>query len=265
MRIVILEDELYSYRLLRQMLLELDPQTEIVGPFTTVADSRDYFGMRDPMDLIIADIQLNDGLSFEALDAAPPTVPVIFTTAYDEHALKAFEYRSLSYLLKPIDEDELKEAIKKARGLSNSLSSPSHKGRGVASPGNGSVGLSPLPLWEGKGEGLYLSRFIAKTALGERVIIASAVRYIVSENKTTYICHLDGTTYPIAISLADLEPQLNPREFMRVNRKYIIPASQVQELRNLENGRELLVLKGDNPPEVVISRDMKKAVRQWLG
>lgn len=254
MRIVILEDELYSYRLLRQMLLELDAQTEIVGPFTTVADSRDFFFTHQPMDLIIADIQLNDGLSFEALDAAPPTAPVIFTTAYDEYALKAFQYNSLSYLLKPIDDEELAEAIRKAATLFRAPASlPAEQ-------------LFHAALASDLRQGTpYRERFIAKTALGDRVIIASAVRYIVSENKSTYVCHLDGTTYPVAISLADLEPQLNPHDFMRVNRKYIVPAAQVQELRNLENGKERLILKGDNPPDIIISRDMKKLVRQWLG
>lgn len=250
MRIVILEDELYNYRMLRQMLLNIDRNNEIVGPFTTVEYAREFFSMSSDIDLIIADIQLSDGLSFNALDAAPKDVPVIFTTAYDDHALRAFSYNSLSYLLKPIDEDELAEAISKARPLLHPIVMP---------PGDDKIYNNVSG-----GGAQWRERFVVNVSNGERIIPVSTIRYIASQNKTTYLCLLDGSSFAISKTIAETAAQLDPKAFMQVNRKFIVPAAQVDSLRKLENGREQLILRGDNSPEIIISREKIKEVKNWL-
>lgn len=250
MKILIFEDEIYNFHLLRHMLEEMDSEYYILGPVTSVQYGIDYLQLHQDIDLIIADIQLNDGLSFDALKYAPADVPIIFTTAYDQHALRAFQYNSLSYLLKPIDEDELRIALSKAKRLSNSTTSLTQ----MFDSSDSATAVSA-----------YRRRFLVKTGSGEKIILLDSVRYILSENKTTYIKLLDGTSYPIDMPLDTIAEQLDPQLFMRVNRKYIVPLTAVSGTQLLSGGRESLILHGDNSPEIVISREKKNLVNQWLG
>lgn len=247
MNIVVFEDEQYTYDMLCQMLLEQIDDCHIYGPLTSIAEGIDFFANNNErIDLIIADIQLNDGLSFYALTEAPADAPVIFTTAYDEYALKAFHYNSLSYLLKPVDEEELHEAIRKTQ---ERMITDEHREELFRMLGNSSA---------------YRERFFVKTYRGEKVISIQKVRYIVSEQKCTYLVLKDGTSYEVDKSLSILEEQLNPRRFMRVNRKYIIPAEEVESFITASNGKEQLVLRGENSPEIIISRAKKESVHKWL-
>lgn len=248
MNILIFEDEIYNFRLLRHQLLEIDSDYDVIGPISSVEEGRAFLSFHHDIDLIIADIQLNDGLSFDALRYADEDIPIIFTTAYDEYALKAFEYNSLSYLLKPIDEGELRRAIGKV--------------------------LRFVPVREDDGRSIYGALacdsshrhcFLVRTPRGGRRVHVSMVRYIVSEGKTTYIHLLDASSYTVDLTLADIAVQLNPARFMRVNRKYILPLEQVKGMERLPNGRVSLLLYGDDAPSVIVSREMRKRVVEWMG
>lgn len=247
MNILIFEDEQYNFDLLCSILTELVDDCYIYGPLTSVAEGRRFFQTNEErLDLIIADIQLNDGLSFYALTDAPADVPIIFTTAYDEYALRAFEYNSLSYLLKPVDEDELRDAIRKTQ---ERMITDEHREE----------------LFRILSESArYRERFLVRTFNGERVVSISQMRYIVSEQKCTYLVLIDGTSYELDKPLSILAEELHPRRFMRVNRKYIVPLSQVDRLETGTNGKEQLLLQGTNPPEIIISRDNKDKVHRWL-
>ena len=246
MKILILEDEMHQYNVLRHMLEDLMPSALLIGPIPTVSEARHFFLSQSEADIIIADIQLNDGLSFDALSCAPDSIPIIFTTAHEEHALKAFEYNSLSYLLKPIDEEMLRTALQKAQRLltANILKASSTPTR---------------PKKE-----KFRERFMVKTVKGEKMIPVSGIRYFVSEQKNTYLKLLDNTSYPINIPLEKLATQLDPQRFMRVNRKFIVPLEQVTATERLSNGKEKLILKGDNPPEIIISRMRRNEVGEWI-
>lgn len=252
MRILIFEDEKYNYDLLRQMLEEQMPDCVICGPLASIAEGKEYFARmkngdaESDLSLIIADIQLNDGLSFYALAEAPADIPVIFTTAYDEYALRAFEFNSLSYLLKPVDEDELRKAIHKAL---HRLISDEHREEFYRMLANNAQ---------------YRERFVVKTYNGEHVLRCSEVRYFVSEQKSTYAKLHDGSSYDLGISLTQLETELNPHTFMRVNRKYIVPITEIDGFRSGSNGKEYLILHGTEQPEIIVSRDNKQRVHQWV-
>lgn len=247
MHILIFEDEQYNYDLLSDMLHEQLDKCVITGPFSTVAEGREFFERNtERIDLIIADIQLNDGLSFYALTNAPADVPIIFTTAYDEYALKAFEYNSLSYLLKPVDECELHDAIRKTQ---ERMITDEHRKE-----------LFCLLAQHAR----YRERFIVNTFKGDKVVNVSKVRFVVSEQKCSYIVTSDGASYEVDKPLMTLAEELNPHEFMRVNRKYIVPLREVAGFEHLTNGKELLILKGNNPPEIIISRDNKDNVHKWI-
>lgn len=248
MNILILEDELHHYHLLRHMLEKIMPSALLIGPIPTVSEARHFFLSNSEADIIIADIQLNDGLSFDALSCAPETLPIIFTTTHEEYALRAFEYNSLSYLLKPIEEEALRTALEKAQRLL------------TASTIHTKQNHAPEPQNKEK----FRERFMVKTAKGEKIIPLSGIRYICSEQKNTYITLLDETSYPINISLEELSTQLDPQKYMRVNRKFIVPIEQVSATERLSNGKERLILKGDTPPDIIISRTRRNEVGEWI-
>jgi len=243
--IVIFEDDPYSYRLLRHMLQTIDPSYEVVGLLSSVEEGRAFFSYHQDIDLIIADIKLRDGLVFDALSYAPDDIPVIFITAHEEYAFRAFEYNSLCYLLKPVKEHQLAMAIRKSMRLRKQIS---EKSFGLGNPSMGDK-----------------SCFWVKTATGAKRIPGSMVRYISSEDKTTYVRLMDDTTYPLDQSLEDVASSLDARSFMRVNRKYILPRNQVKGYDSLPNGRLRLLLYGDDCPEIIVSRTQRKVVCNWLG
>lgn len=247
MNILIFEDEKYNYDLLCEMLVQQLPNCIFYGPITSIKEGKEFFASnKERIDVIIADIQLNDGLSFYALADAPSDVPIIFTTAYDEYALRAFEYNSLSYLLKPIDEEELMKAIKKTQ---QRLITDEHR--------------KELFCLISKSMG-FRERFFVNTFKGEKVIRLSQIRYFTSENKITYIVLKDGISYEIDKSLNSLENELDPNKFMRVNRKFIVPECEVECMEHGTNGKGILILKGDDAPEIIISREKKDFIYKWL-
>lgn len=260
MNIVIFEDEIYNFQLLRHQLADINPEFDVIGPISTVEEGRAFLSYHRDIDLIIADIQLNDGLSFDALSYASEDIPIIFTTAYDEYALKAFEYNSLSYLLKPIDDEELRKAVGKALRYNSKIDS-SHDSNHKSQTSNliPQTILSDIAL-----DSTHRHCFLVKTPRGARRVHVSMVRYAVSENKTTYIHLLDGTTYPVDIALTDLAVQLDHKQFMRVNRKFILPLEQIKGVVHLHNGRIQIILYGNDSPEIIVSRDMRKDVMAWI-
>lgn len=244
MNILIFEDEIFNYKLLVHELQQIDKDYNIIGPISTVEEGRLYLSTHDDTDLIIADIQLNDGLSFDALSYAPDNVPIIFTTAYEEHALRAFEFNSLSYLLKPIDEEQLAQALKRAARLERY---DHHKVFSEISQDDS-----------------HRHCFMVKTFNGERRVPMAMVRYVVSDHKTTYLYLLDDMSYAIGKSLSELAHELDPRRARQVNRKFIVPHDQVRAVERLSNGRIRLVLYGNDSPEIIVSRDRRKEILDWL-
>jgi two-component system response regulator LytT len=242
--IVIFEDDPYFYRLLRHMLQTIDPSYEVVGLLSSVEEGRAFFSYHQDIDLIIADIKLRDGLVFDALSYAPDDIPVIFITAHEEYAFQAFEYNSLCYLLKPVKEHQLAMAIRK----SMRLRVPDHNDE--FSLGNPVTGDN-LSFW-------------VRSATGAKRIPASMVRYISSEDKTTYLRLMDGSTYPLDKTLEEVASGLRSDAFMRVNRKYILPRNQVKGFDSLPNGRMRILLYGDDCPEIIVSRTQRKEVCKWL-
>ncbi len=230
MNILILEDDIYSYYQLCSIITDMLPDSNIIGPMTSVNSCSKFFqDNKETLHLIITDVNLEDGTAFTALDEAPPEVPVVFTTSHEEYALRAFDYNSLAYLLKPIDEARLKKALRKALGME------------------------------------YRERFIVNTFKGEKVVSVDDIRYFVSENKLTYIVLNNGTSFNVDLTLTAIDAQLNPKRFMRVNRKYIVPVNMVDILERDINGKERLKLKpGKKNPEIIISRDNKQNVHNWI-
>lgn len=247
MNILILEEDRTSYDILCGKLVQMLHNCTFYGPLTTVNEGKRFFAEnKERIDLIVADVQLRDGLCFYALNEAPADVPVIFTSSTEEYAFNAFSYNSLSYLLKPVTDAALEDALNKAQ---QRLITDEHRKELMAMVAK---------------HARYRERFFVKTFKGERIIRLSQVRYVMSENKSTYLILHDGSTCEFDKPLNALIKELDPKHFMRVNRQYIIPAREVERFERGTNGKEFLIMRGDHAPEVIVSRENKRAVHQWL-
>ena len=224
MKILILEDEQRNAMRLIRLLNDIDTTFIIEGPLTNIKEAVDFFQSGKTTDLILADIRLTDGLSFEALKYAPATVPIIFTTAYDEYAVQAFKFNSFDYLLKPLDADELEAAIDKA----------TKAGKNYADEN-----LRQLFDSLQKNQFRYRERFLLPYRDGYKTVRVSDINHIETENKTVYLRLNTGTSEVVNISMDELEQQLNPDCFFRANRQYIINIEYVLFLSNLKSATKL--------------------------
>ena len=245
MKILVFDSDIQNYHLIRGMLEDYDMRFDVIGPFTTVEQGRDYLMQHKDVDIIITDVMLGGDLVFDTLEIVSSHVPIIFVTSHKEYALQAFGYYSLSYILKPIDEALFVKAISKAVRLRKVLPM-----------------LTPAGSWARGGNGQ--ERIVVKTFNGERVIHVTAIRYIVSEQKNTYIKLMDGSSYRVDKTLDEMASQLDASRFMRVNRKFILPIEQISGTERKENGKLRIMLKGKNFPNIIVSRTRKSEVCEWL-
>ena len=221
MNILIIEDEKPAARLLQRKVEKLGLQVNTM--LHSVEEAISWFQNNAHPDLIFLDIQLSDGLSFEIFeyfDKAQQHIKsaVIFTTAYDEYALRAFKLNSIDYLLKPIDEEDLEIAVNKfkARNQAQNISLDFEAIKRML--------VNPV-------EKEYKKRFSVKIAQQLKVISIDEVECFYSENKGTYIHTLDNRDYLIDSTLEVVEAEINPKEFYRVSRKFIVPLKAVKEIQ----------------------------------
>lgn len=249
MNILIIEDEKRNYNRLKRLLEEIDYTMHIEGPLSSVKETVRYLQQMPAPDLILADIRLSDGLSFEALGAVPLHSPVIFTTAYDEYAIRAFKYNGIDYLLKPIDGEELATAIRKAGEW--------HR---TATDENLLLLLEQMQ----RSQFRYRERFLLPYRDGYKSVLVRNVNHIYSENRVTQLKLTDGTSEVVPLSMDTLEMQLDPDRFFRANRQYIICADCVQYVANYFNGKLIVHLKAYPDAKIVVSREKAAAFKAWM-
>jgi two-component system response regulator LytT len=251
MTTIIIEDEKPAARLLQRKLDKLNIGVGVM--LHSVAESIEWFSKNEHPDLIFLDIQLSDGLSFEIFEKIDIKSAVIFTTAYDEYALRAFKLNSIDYLLKPIDEDDLEIAVTKFNArlpkkemvkmdfeeIKKMLSNPFGKN--------------------------YKKRFTVKFGQHLKVISTDEIECFFSENKGTYIHTTDNRNYLIETSLEILEQELDPNEFFRISRKFIIPLKAIKEILIYSNSRLKVILPSYNDDEVIVSREKVSEFKKWIG
>nr|WP_315176827.1 LytTR family DNA-binding domain-containing protein [uncultured Flavobacterium sp.] len=251
MNIIIIEDEKPAARLLERKIEKLG--YSITTLLHSVEESLLWFQSNPHPDLIFLDIQLSDGLSFEIFEKIDIKSAVIFTTAYDEYALRAFKLNSIDYLLKPIDEEELDTAIAKFRNQFqvNSVSNLDFEAikRMLVNP------ISKE----------YRKRFSVKIGQQIKVIDVAEIECLYSENKGTYIHTSDNRDYLIDSSLEVVEAELNPNDFFRISRKYIIPLQSVREIQLYSNSRLKISLPTFKADEVIVARERVSDFKEWLG
>jgi DNA-binding LytR/AlgR family response regulator len=248
MKCLIVEDEKVAAERLGKLISQIDSSIEIVSVIQSVKKSVEWLQSNPHPDFIFMDIQLADGLSFEIFEQAIVDSPVIFTTAYDEYALKAFKVNSIDYLLKPIDTGELKAAIDKFK----------EKHRPVqVSPQIFDNILHKLT-------NTHKSKFVIKVGEHLKVFMADEIQCFYSMEKATFLQNLQGRDYAISYSLDQLEELLDPAKFFRISRKYIVAFKSIKDIVSYSNSRLLLRLETNNSDDLVISRERVGAFKEWL-
>ncbi|WP_396634114.1 LytR/AlgR family response regulator transcription factor [Maribacter sp. R86514] len=253
MKTIIIEDEKPSARRLGRMLDSLDLTVSTM--LHSVEEAIDWFQTNEHPDLIFLDIQLSDGLSFEIFDVIEVHSAIIFTTAFDEYALKAFKLNSIDYLLKPIDDEDLEQAVNKYRKLFKSANEPSK----IALDFEDIKKLLVNPL-----EREYKKRFTAKVGQHLKIINAEDVECFYSENKGTYAATKDGRNYLLDTTLEQLEEELKPQMFFRVSRKFFVNIDHIKDIVSYTNSRLQIKLKNNPDHEIIVSREKVKDFKLWL-
>jgi DNA-binding LytR/AlgR family response regulator len=254
MRVLIVEDEKLAAERLANLLRQCDAGIEPVATSPSVRQTVELLKLKPQLDLILMDIQLADGLSFEIFEQVAVEVPVIFTTAYDAYAVRAFKVNSIDYLLKPIDEDELKAALEKFRKL-NSHAAP-------AMPQLGALEQA-MQLLNGNSKS-YKSRFVVKVGEHLHMIPIEEVDYFYSYEKATFLQTSTGKRYAIDYTMEQLEQLVDPNQFFRVNRGYLVSIKAVQDIIAWSNSRLKLELRQAAKEEVVVSREKVQTFKAWL-
>ncbi|WP_162127581.1 LytR/AlgR family response regulator transcription factor [Flavobacterium phycosphaerae] len=251
MNIIIIEDEKPAARLLQRKVEKLGLQVTTL--LHSVEEALHWFNAHPHPDLIFLDIQLSDGLSFEIFETIDISSAVIFTTAYDEYALRAFKLNSIDYLLKPIDEDDLETAVNK------------FKARNIAAP-NLSLDFEMIKkMLVNPIERTYKKRFTIKMGQQLKMIAIDEVECFFSENKGTYLHTFDNRDYLLDTTLEQLETELEPIAFYRVSRKFIVPLKAIKEIQLYSNSRLKVLLPTYKEDEVIVARERVNDFKEWLG
>ena len=255
MTTIIIEDEKPAARLLQRKLEKL--QINVTVLLHSVEEAIEWFSNHPHPDLIFLDIQLSDGLSFAIFEAVEIKSAIIFTTAYDEYALRAFKLNSIDYLLKPIDEDDLEIAVNK------------YKSRvPEKAPENPSLALdfeAIKKMLTNSFEKNYKKRFTLKIGQHLKVISVDEIECFYSENKGTYLHTFDNRDYLLETTLEVLEQELDPAAFYRISRKFIIPLKAIKEIVVYSNSRLKIILPTYKAEEVIVSREKVADFKNWIG
>lgn len=252
MKTIIIEDEKPAARLLQRKLEKL--QIEVGVMLHSVAESIEWFSKNEHPDLIFLDIQLSDGLSFEIFEKIEIKSAVIFTTAYDEYALKAFKLNSIDYLLKPIDEDDLEVAISK------------FKMRFPKPENTLQLDFEQIKkMLQNPFDKNFKTRFSVKIGQHLKVISIDEIECFFSQNKGTYIHTFDNRNYLIESTLELLEQELDAKEFYRISRKFIVPLKSIKEIVVYSNSRLKVILPTYKEEEVIVSREKVTDFKSWIG
>jgi two-component system response regulator LytT len=255
MKTIIIEDEKPAARLLQRKLEKLNVRVEVM--LHSVQEAIEWFSKNEHPDLIFLDIQLSDGLSFELFEKVEINSAVIFTTAYDEYALRAFKLNSIDYLLKPIDEDELAISISKFK--SHFLKS---KEEVIASQ----MDFEKIKqMFQSSFNQNSKKRFTVKIGQHLKVISTDEIECFFSENKGTYIHTFDNRNYLIDSTLEVLEQELEAKDFFRISRKFIISIKSIKEILVYSNSRLRVILPTYKDEEVIVSREKVTNFKNWIG
>jgi Response regulator of the LytR/AlgR family len=252
MRILVIEDEKLAAERLIGLITDIEPAAQVLKAIESIKSAVKWLSSNPHPDLIFMDIQLADGLSFEIFDKANVDTPVIFTTAYNEYALRAFKVNSIDYLLKPIDKEELRASINKYLKLNKGISQ--------------NVAFHPQLLKQVMDviQNQYKSRFVVRIGEHIKAVAIEDIAYFYSSEKSSFIRSVSGRDYAVDFSLDQLESELDPRKFFRVNRQFIVGLLQIKDIVAYSGSRLKLNIVGGDNNEILVSREKVNDFKKWL-
>ncbi|HEX5652777.1 MAG TPA: LytTR family DNA-binding domain-containing protein [Chitinophagaceae bacterium] len=249
MKAIIIEDEKPAAEKLLKAIRKANPGIEVQAVLTSIRDTIDWLEQHPMPDLLFMDIQLGDGLSFRIFDKVNITSPVIFCTAFDEYWQEAFEHNSIDYLLKPVKQEKLETALNKYEKL---------KLHFVSS-------FRQLQQWQQQPGNAYKQRFLVKRGTDYISVKTGDIAYFYATHKL--VCMVDNKNQKFILdqSLADIDKQLDPSQFYRVNRKYLVHLSSIKKIKTYPKSK--LQLELDPPPseDIIISQENVSAFKEWMG
>lgn len=247
-KVLIIEDERPNADRLERLIKSVRPNAQIVDVLECICESIEWFESHEMPDVVMMDIRLSDGLSFEIFEKTTISCPIIFTTAYDEYAVKAFKYNSIDYLLKPVELDELERAFQK---LESTSSAPE-----PASLANLLNYFQPKD---------FRARFLLPYRDGYKSLQINDISYFYSKLKITRAKLHNGSEEIIPLTMEELEEQLNPKDFFRANRQFIIHVDAIEQIHNYFNGKLKVDLKrAPEDMELIVSREKASLLKAWL-
>jgi DNA-binding LytR/AlgR family response regulator len=245
MKVVIVEDERLAAKRLEHLLKIAEPGIEVLQILESVEEAVNWFSQNTKPDLIFMDIQLDDGISFEIFDAVKIDAPVIFTTAYNEYAIRAFKVNSVDYLLKPIEQETLDLAIQKFKKLFTGNHDFEEK----------------LAKVFGQISAKYKSRFFVKVGIRYQSIPVENICFFFVEERSTFLKTNQDKTYDLDYSLDQLQNMVNPSQFFRINRNYLVNINCIEEIVSYSTNRLKLKL---GKTELIVSREKVTEFKQWM-
>jgi len=249
MKTIIIEDEKPAAEKLVKSLAKADPAIEVLTVCNSISEAVEWFTKNPMPELIFMDIELSDGLSFKIFEKVNITCPIIFTTAYDEYWQQAFENNSIDYLLKPLKQDKLETALEKYEKLKKYFSQ----------------NLKNLLEKQEPQKEIYKKRFLIKRGTDYISIRTEDIRYFFATHKI--VCVVDDRSQKFIIdqSLNEIEKQLDPAQFYRVNRKYIVNINAIKKIRSYPKSKLQLELDPVNNDEIIISQENVASFKEWMG
>ena len=250
MKALIIEDEVLAAQSLQKLITEVAPDTEIIGVLQSIEESVAWFDENPMPDLVFMDIHLADGSSFAIFERTQITCPIIFTTAYDEYALKAFEVSSIDYLLKPINRNDLTRAMNKFNTL-------------VGEKANNNNAIETLLQQIGMKKS-YKSCFLVPQRDKLIPLATSNIAYIYIEDKSVKTIALDEHVYYMSQTLDEIMNQLNPDDFFRANRQFIVSRKAIKDITVWFGNKLSLNLSVKVPEKIIISKAKVSEFKNWF-
>ncbi|HNB09586.1 MAG TPA: LytTR family DNA-binding domain-containing protein [bacterium] len=249
MNVLIIEDEKPAGERLVAMVHDYDPAIRIVATLHSVKEARGWFAKHNAPDVILADIQLNDGLSLEIFKDTAIHAPIIFTTAFDEYLIKAFEFNSIDYLLKPIQKPKLFHALDKYVRLRQHFTGS----------------LSDLLAQMSRSSEPSLQRIVVQKGTDFIAVPINDVAYFFTEHKMVFLVDARGKKFIVDKPLADLEAALDKQTFFRLNRKYIARISAIVRFKPYEKGKIKIELQPGTSEDIIVSQENAADFKNWMG
>ncbi|WP_077921036.1 LytTR family DNA-binding domain-containing protein [Spirosoma sp. 209] len=251
MNVVIIEDEDRTARQLERLIHKYDPSITILTQLPSVREALAWFRQHPQPDLAFMDIHLEDGLAFSLFEQMNLTVPVIFTTAYEEYTIRAFKVNSIDYLLKPVDYAELTAALDKFKTVRTAPRLPDLQ--------------ALVELMQRPRAAAYKERFMISIGTKIRSVEVAELAYFVSEEKATFLVTREGQHLPVEYSLDQLAGLLNPDQFFRVNRQFLVARPAIQTIQAYSAGKLRLDLTPPSRQEIFVSMSRLSEFKDWLG